>query len=111
MSKSKTESQAKSTGAKPKTFRKIFDFFDAPVVDIDCGQMCKHLNDGSPVCCDTDNAIPIVQKAEWKALKKRTDMWSAYEPRCAFRFAISLAAQAFSAEGDITSKASPWVKL
>jgi len=69
--------------ATPDTFREIFDFFDASVVDIDCGQKCKHLNGGVPVCCDTQNAVPIVQVAEWHALKQRTDMWRAFEPSCA----------------------------
>ncbi len=70
----------KNKTASADTFRAIYGFFNAPVVDIDCGQMCKHLNGGSPVCCDTSNAIPIVQKSEWQALKKRTDMWRPYKP-------------------------------
>jgi len=73
---------SKTKGAKARTFRAIYDYFDAPVVDIDCGQKCKHLNGGSPVCCDTANAIPIVQKGEWKALKKRSDLWRPFKPSC-----------------------------
>jgi hypothetical protein len=69
-----------SKTASAKTFREIYGFFNTPVVDIDCGQMCKHLNNGSPVCCDTSNAIPVVQKSEWKALKQRTDMWRPFKP-------------------------------
>lgn len=65
--------------ATTDTFRKIYDFFDAPVVNIDCGQKCKHLNDGVPVCCDTSNAIPIVQKSEWQALRQRSDLWHSYK--------------------------------
>ncbi len=69
--------------ATPDTFQSIFDFFNAAVVDIDCGQKCKHLNGGTPVCCDTQNAVPIVQVAEWLALKQRTKMWRSFKPRCA----------------------------
>lgn len=69
--------------ATPETYQNIYSFFDASVVDIDCGQKCKHLNGGVPVCCDTQNAVPIVQVAEWNALKQRTSMWRSFEPRCA----------------------------
>jgi len=62
------------------TYRTIFDFFDAPVMQVDCGKKCAPLNGGEPVCCDAHNAIPIVQKAEWKVLRARTKMWRAFKP-------------------------------
>jgi hypothetical protein len=32
------------------------------------------------VCCDIENAIPIVDKPEYKLLKSRTDMWKRLRP-------------------------------
>ncbi len=78
----------RSSGPTQDVFRAIFNFFNAPVVDIDCGQKCAHLNGGSPVCCDTTNAVPIVQKAEFKALKARTDMWRKFKPGCTHTHAL-----------------------
>jgi hypothetical protein len=78
--KKKKKKGEKPDGARPKTYRKIFEFFDAPVASLDCGQKCAPLNGGSPVCCDVENAVPIMQVAEWKHLKKRTDMWRPFKP-------------------------------
>jgi len=65
---------------KPKDFTKIHEEFAAPISKVhDCGQWCAPLNNGQPVCCTVDNAIPIVDKAEWKSLKARTDLWSKYK--------------------------------
>ncbi|MEN8722763.1 MAG: hypothetical protein ABF335_07725 [Alphaproteobacteria bacterium] len=65
---------------KPKDFTKLHADFNAPISQRhDCGQWCAPLNDGQPVCCTVDNAIPIVDKAEWKSLKARTDLWSKYK--------------------------------
>lgn len=75
---------SKSKKAQPqptqKTFAKIFDLFDAPVMKVNCGEKCAHLNEGGPVCCDVDNAIPIMQVAEWKLLKSRSNLWKAFKP-------------------------------
>ena len=65
---------------KPKHFEKIYDGFTAPIAGVDCGAKCAPLNGGVPVCCDTGHAIPIVDKAEWKLLKSRTDLWHGYKP-------------------------------
>ncbi|MCW8914285.1 MAG: hypothetical protein OQK24_00365 [Magnetovibrio sp.] len=70
----------KTKAATPGTFRKIFDFFDAPIMSVDCGKHCMPLNDGVPVCCDTGNAIPVMQKAEWKHLRTRSKMWGKFTP-------------------------------
>ena len=74
---------SKSQGAPQETFRAIFDFFDAPAVDIDCGQKCKHLNDGVPICCDTRNAVPIMHASEFSLLRQRSNLWRPFKPRCA----------------------------
>jgi hypothetical protein len=65
---------------KPKHYAEIYRQFQAPISKIyDCGKKCAHLNDGKPVCCTTDYAIPIVEDTEWKLLKSRTDLWSPYK--------------------------------
>jgi hypothetical protein len=65
---------------EPDDFRQIYDAFQAPVSRYDCGRHCAPLNGGEPVCCSTRNAIPVVQKAEWRLLKSRTDMWRPFKP-------------------------------
>lgn len=70
----------KKTGATPDTFRTIFDFYDAPVMHVDCGEKCRAYNDGIPVCCDTRNAVPIMQKSEWRYLRSRSKLWHAFKP-------------------------------
>lgn len=67
-------------GSSPKLFRKIYEQFDAPISRFDCGRICAAINGGDPVCCDTEHAVPVVDKAEWKLLKKRTDLWRLYKP-------------------------------
>ncbi|MCP4329027.1 MAG: hypothetical protein GY791_11385 [Alphaproteobacteria bacterium] len=65
---------------KKADYAKIYRNFEAPVLRFDCGRMCAPLNDGEPVCCTADNAVPVVNKAEWKLLKKRTDLWHRFVP-------------------------------
>lgn len=66
---------------KPEDFAEIYRRFGASIAARhDCGRYCAPLNGGEPVCCTTGHAIPIVQKAEWKLLKSRTDLWSKFKP-------------------------------
>ncbi len=64
----------------PEHFKQLYAMFDAPVSKFDCGRKCAPLNGGQPVCCTTDNAIPVVDKAEYKLLRSRTDLWGPYTP-------------------------------
>lgn len=67
--------------AKQKDFAEIYARFGASIASRhDCGRYCAPLNGGEPVCCTTGHAIPIVQKSEWKLLKKRTDLWHSFKP-------------------------------
>lgn len=66
---------------KPKHFDHVFKNFESAISEkYDCGRICAPLNGGEPVCCTADNAIPVVEKSEWKLLKKRTDLWRKYKP-------------------------------
>lgn len=62
-------------------YSNIYEQFQAPVSPgIDCGKFCSPLNEGEPVCCTTQHAIPLVDKAEYKLLRSRTKMWTKLEP-------------------------------
>lgn len=63
-----------------KVYRRIFNGFNAPVVPLDCGEKCRHLNDGIPVCCDIDHAVPVMDKSEYKELRSRSKLWRKYRP-------------------------------
>lgn len=64
----------------PRQFAEIYKRYNANLAKVDCGRKCAPLNNGQPVCCDTNNAIPVVEKAEFQLLKSRTDLWFKYKP-------------------------------
>ena len=70
---------AKAT-IKARDFVSLYDNFTAPVSRFDCGRKCAPLNGGEPVCCSTQNAVPVVHKVEFELLEKRTDLWSKFKP-------------------------------
>lgn len=62
----------------PLDVRALYDAFDAPVCDLDCGLKCApHNPDGSgkPVCCDICQAVPVAYLQEWDYLQSHTDLW------------------------------------
>ena len=63
-----------------KDFVQLYEGFTSPVSRFDCGRKCAPLNNGEPVCCSTQNAVPVVHKVEFDLLKTRTDMWSKFKP-------------------------------
>ena len=64
----------------PVDFRRLYEGFDAAVSRFDCGRKCAPLNGGEPVCCSTENAVPVVNKIEFELLKTRTDLWKEFKP-------------------------------
>jgi hypothetical protein len=63
-------------------YGEVFRRLQAPIArSLDCGRKCAPLNQGIPVCCDHEQAIPIVDAGEWDLLRARTTMWSVYTPR------------------------------
>jgi hypothetical protein len=63
-------------------FEQVYARFQAPISRIhDCGKKCAPLNHGSPVCCDHERAVPVVDPGEWELLQGRTDLWRVYTPR------------------------------
>jgi hypothetical protein len=69
-----------STGMKPADFAAVYDRFQATVSRYDCGRFCAPLNKGEPVCCSTQHAVPVVDNAEFKLLKTRSDLWHRFKP-------------------------------
>src|SRR5689334_7462661 len=65
---------------KASDFATLYKGFDAPVSRFDCGRKCAPLNGGEPVCCSTQNAVPVVHKVEFDLLKTRTDLWTKFKP-------------------------------
>ena len=65
---------------KPEDFAKLYEGFEAPVARFDCGKKCSPLNNGSPYCCSTQMAVPVVEKSEFAFLKSRTDLWHRFKP-------------------------------
>jgi hypothetical protein len=75
-----------AVSATPRDYAEIYRRFQAPISKkVDCGKKCAPHNGGVPICCDIHNAIPIVERAEWKLLKQRTKMWSRLKPTTALQ--------------------------
>ena len=68
------------TTVSTKDFETLYKGFNAPISRFDCGRKCAPLNGGEPVCCSTQNAVPVVHKVEFELLKTRTDLWSKFKP-------------------------------
>ena len=66
--------------ASPELYQRIYDNFRTSISRYDCGQHCSKHNNGEPVCCSTAHAVPIIDRAEWKLLRTRTDLWHVYKP-------------------------------
>ena len=61
-------------------YARIYKKFDAPISrQFNCGKYCAAINGGTPVCCSTDDAVPVVQKTEWALLQSRTDLWKPFK--------------------------------
>lgn len=59
--------------------RSLYDSFDLPISEIDCGKKCGPYNDyGVPFCCDIHHVVPTAYDEEWSFLKQHTDLWELY---------------------------------
>jgi hypothetical protein len=57
-------------------FQVMYDGFNAPIVELDCGTKCAPYNpNGIPFCCDICEAVPAVYTQEWAYLQPKTDLW------------------------------------
>ena len=71
---------ASKTPSRVELYRRVYANFTAPVSRFDCGKKCAPHNGGKPVCCDTDHAVPILDKWEYQLLRQRSDLWRPYKP-------------------------------
>ena len=67
------------TKSRIDLYRRVYENFVAPVSRFDCGRRCAPHNGGTPVCCSTEHAVPILDKAEFALLKTRSDLWRPYK--------------------------------
>ncbi len=59
--------------------RRLYNRFNAPVTDFDCGAKCApHNPTGKPFCCDICQAVPAAYRQEWAFLREKTDLWHAW---------------------------------
>jgi len=64
---------------RSRPIRNWYDQFNAPVTQVDCGQMCAPNNPGGkPFCCDICHAVPAVYQEEWQYLQPNTKLWKVY---------------------------------
>jgi len=57
-------------------FDQLYQRFNEPVVQLDCGVMCApHNPTGKPFCCDICQAVPAAYRQEWDYLRRSTDLW------------------------------------
>ncbi len=66
---------------QPEDFAEVYRRFRASISRHDCGRWCAPLNHGGgPICCSTNDAVPVVHRSEWKLLKSRSDLWRPFKP-------------------------------
>ena len=54
----------------------LYDRFDSPITEFDCGLKCAPYNaNGIPVCFDICQAVPVAYHQEWDYLQQNTDLW------------------------------------
>ena len=60
----------------PADIRSLFNGFNSPIAELDCGKKCApHNPSGKPFCCDICHAVPAAYKSEWRYLESSTDLW------------------------------------
>jgi len=63
----------------PLNIRKLYDLFNSPATEVDCGDLCRlHNPSGKPFCCDICHAVPTAYQQEWDYLKAHTQLWHAW---------------------------------
>lgn len=65
-----------SVELRPTIFDRLYQGFNAPISDLDCGKKCAPYNEkGNPFCCDTHHAVPTAYQSEWIFLQLKTNLW------------------------------------
>jgi hypothetical protein len=65
---------------KAEDIRSIYDGFNSPIAEFDCGKKCApHNPSGKPFCCDICHAVPAAYKSEWNYLEPNTNLWHRWQ--------------------------------
>jgi len=64
---------------KQADFPQLYQEFSAPINTLDCGMRCAPYNQGIPVCCNIQHAIPTAYLSEWEYLSANTDLWHLFQ--------------------------------
>jgi Fe-S-cluster containining protein len=62
-------------------FEELLETLRSPITEFDCGTLCAPGNDGVPVCCQASSIVPVMYKAEYELLRRRSELWGPYRPR------------------------------
>lgn len=54
---------------------------DEEITNFNCGELCAPDNGGEPFCCKVENAVPYLYKMEFTYLKRKSDLWSLWQPK------------------------------
>lgn len=65
----------------PAILEELYAMLEGPVTKQDCGKFCAPKNNGVPVCCDANHAVPLLYQTEFAFLKSRSDLWHEWHPR------------------------------
>ena len=61
-------------------FESLYNRFNHPITEIDCGEKCSPYNDNRrPFCCDISQTVPTAFMEEWEYLKNNTILWSSWQ--------------------------------
>ena len=61
-------------------FESLYQKFNSPIAEFDCGMRCGPLNEGGiPFCCDIKYVVPTVYDEEWEYLREVTDLWEVWK--------------------------------
>lgn len=63
-----------------KELNHYYKLLDEPLTPYDCGKLCAPKYGGEPLCCQLENAVPMLYREEFRYLSKRTKMWSRWKP-------------------------------
>ena len=53
----------------------FYGLLSVPMIDFDCGRYCGRRNNGTPVCCDPDIAVPVLYRDEYNYHRRRSTFW------------------------------------
>ena len=59
----------------------LFDLMSHPMISFDCGELCREVGDGMPVCCDHNNFHPLLFTDEFEWLREHKKAgWKKFKP-------------------------------